>query len=192
MPGHQLQQRALAGSVPADHPERPALRNRQRDIVQCGERLVGPEIPDQAARQQRAFQRRELLTMAEPAVKLRGAIDFDREGRGARGDERGARGEVRGPKVRGSRVAGRSSSCPCPLLAIFAFAPRTPPLAPRSSVTLPPQTSHASGRRSSSRAETTRLKPRQERPATSSVRTGRGRTGFPDRRSPDGRTGSDS
>ena len=140
-PGHQLQQRALAGSVPADHAERPALWNRQRDIVQCGERLVRSEIPDQAARQKRAFQRRELLTMAEPAVKLRGAIDLDREGRGARGDERGAGGEGRRAKslalVCGASLVGRVSRRPprSSLITLRLSRPalRPSPLAPRSS-----------------------------------------------------------
>src|SRR5204862_2084110 len=62
--GDQLQQRALAGSVPADDPERAPLRHGEGDVVQRREPLVGGEILDQAARQQRALQRRELLALA--------------------------------------------------------------------------------------------------------------------------------
>jgi hypothetical protein len=37
----------------------------------------GPQVPDQAARQQGALQRRELLALAVAAVDLRNAGDFD-------------------------------------------------------------------------------------------------------------------
>ena len=75
--GDELQQRALAGAVAADDAERAPLRHRQRDVVQRRERLVGLQVLDEAARQQRALQRRELLAPAVAAVDLRDVRDLD-------------------------------------------------------------------------------------------------------------------
>src|SRR5262249_14771003 len=74
----ELEQRALARSVAADHAEGSSLRNREADIVERGERLVRPEARDEAAGQQRALQRGELLALAVPAVDLGCANHFDR------------------------------------------------------------------------------------------------------------------
>ncbi len=47
-------------------------RHRHRHVVERRERLLRPQIPDEAAREQRALQRRELLPVAVAAVDLRG------------------------------------------------------------------------------------------------------------------------
>ena len=105
--GHELQERALARSVAADYAERASPGYRQIDVVQRRERLVGPQVLDQAARQQRALQRRELLALAVAAVDFCDPRDFDGGFRGPWVEDRGA------PRVRcqvpivGPRSAGR-------------------------------------------------------------------------------------
>ena len=59
--GHALEQRALARAVAADDAVGAALRHRERHAAQRLERLVGLQIAQQAAAEQRRLQRRELL-----------------------------------------------------------------------------------------------------------------------------------
>ena len=75
--GHQLQHRALARPVAADDTERPPGRYREGHVPHGGKRLVRLQVANQAARQQRALQRRKLTAPAVAAVDLRGVAHFD-------------------------------------------------------------------------------------------------------------------
>ena len=151
--GDQLQQRALARAVAADDAERPAARHRERHVAHRGERLVRPQVAHQAARQQRALQRRELLPPAVAAVDLRGVGDFD-------GVHVGYQLPVTSCQFQQCRSGNWSWNWNC--------------------LTLPPQTYRAAGRTRNSRTERTATEMRAERrAATSSGRPGRGKTGSP-------------
>ena len=58
--GDELQRGALARSVPADDAEGAARRHREGDVRERGERLVRLQIAQEARRQERALERREL------------------------------------------------------------------------------------------------------------------------------------
>ena len=76
--GNQFQHRALARAVAADDSERLARRHVERHALERLEHRVGPEIAQDAARQQRALQRRKLLPPAVTAIDLVHVADFDR------------------------------------------------------------------------------------------------------------------
>ena len=77
MPATSFEQRALAGTVAADDAQGSPRRHRERHVADRRERLVRLQIADQAARQQRALERRELAPAAVAAVDLRHVGDFD-------------------------------------------------------------------------------------------------------------------
>ena len=73
--GDELQQRALARAVPADDAERPPLGHGKRHVAARAANVSsGRRLRDQAARQQRALQRRELLALAVAAVDFRRVV----------------------------------------------------------------------------------------------------------------------
>ncbi len=78
MPGHQLQGRALAGAVPADDAEGPALGDRERHAPQRRKLLVGLQVLDEAPLEQGALERRELFSLRVAAVHLRDVDELDR------------------------------------------------------------------------------------------------------------------
>ncbi len=75
--GDELQRRALAGPIPADHAECGSLRDPERDVVERKEGLIRPKLPEKASSEQRAFQRREPAGAVTP-VHLRHVRQFDR------------------------------------------------------------------------------------------------------------------
>src|SRR5262249_39319622 len=68
--GDQLQRRALAGAVAADDAVGRASRDRERYVGGRGKRLAGLQVAQNAALQERALQRGELLAAVAP-VDLR-------------------------------------------------------------------------------------------------------------------------
>ena len=75
--GHALEQRALAGSVAADHAVGAALRDGERHAAKRLERFVGLEIAEQAAVEDRRLQRGKLPLPRVAAVDLRDVDDVD-------------------------------------------------------------------------------------------------------------------
>src|SRR5438094_788631 len=76
--GHQLQRGALAGAVPPDDAVGLPRRHHERDILQRRKFFLGPQILDQAARQQRALERGELLPPRIAAIDLRDVSELNR------------------------------------------------------------------------------------------------------------------
>ncbi len=75
--GDELQCRTLAGPVAADDSDGTAGRHRERQIGHRRKSLLGPQMRDQGARQQRTLERRE-LSATVAAVDLRDVVEFDR------------------------------------------------------------------------------------------------------------------
>src|SRR4051812_47226424 len=73
----ELERRALARAVTADHPVRRPFRNRERNLSERRKGLTRGEIAQDAALEQRALQRGE-LTAAVPAVDLRDVVELYR------------------------------------------------------------------------------------------------------------------
>ena len=76
--GEQLQQRRLARAVLADDPEGRALRHLEGDAVEGGEGLVGGEVGEEAAGEERALQGPELVLVQEAPVDLGHVAGDDR------------------------------------------------------------------------------------------------------------------
>ena len=75
----QFQHRALAGSVAPDDAEGLSLLDVERHALQRLEHRVWTQIPQHAARQQRALQRRKLLPAAVAAVDLVNVAHLNRQ-----------------------------------------------------------------------------------------------------------------
>src|SRR2546421_5165539 len=75
--GDELEHRALPRTVAADDAERAAAGDRERHVFQRRERLIRLQVRDQAAREQRALQRRELLALRIAAINLGDVGHFD-------------------------------------------------------------------------------------------------------------------
>ena len=104
--GEQLQQRRLAGSVLADDAEGRAARHREGDAVEGGEGLVGPQVGDEAAGEESALQRAELVLVEEAAVHLGDAVGDD----GRRGHTSSARVSRRRSKSHAPSAKARSAT----------------------------------------------------------------------------------
>src|SRR5690606_5410816 len=77
--GDALQERALATPVAADDAVRPAGLHVERHVVERPERLVGPQVAHEAAREDRALERGELALVLEAPVDLRDVARLDRQ-----------------------------------------------------------------------------------------------------------------
>jgi hypothetical protein len=78
--GHAFEQRALAGSIAADHAVGAAFRHRERHAAQRLEGFVRLQIAQQAAVEDRRLERSELLLLGVPPVHLR-HVDYFNRGR---------------------------------------------------------------------------------------------------------------
>src|SRR5688572_10776090 len=75
--GHQLERCAFSRSIAPDDAVRPASCHVERHALQRWKRFFRLQILYEAALQQRALQRRELLPPRVPAVDLRDVGDLD-------------------------------------------------------------------------------------------------------------------
>ena len=102
----QLQERRLAGSVLADDAEGRAARHLEGDAVEGGEGLVGPQVGDEAAGEERALQRAELVLVEEAAIDLADPVGDD----GGRGHTSSARVSRRRSKSQAPSANARSAT----------------------------------------------------------------------------------
>ena len=79
-PGEELQEGGLPGAVLPDHPEGRALLHLEAHPVECGEGLVGAQVVEEAAREERALQGLELVLVEESSVDLREVLRHHRRG----------------------------------------------------------------------------------------------------------------
>ncbi len=172
--GHQLEHRALAGAVAADHAERPPCGQGEGDVLHRRERLVRLQIPNQAPRQQRALERGELPppVVAPVDLRWRASLRWRSSDAASSCQLRSFSAAARAPPPRplGASLRSRLVSRDSPLSAKALASSLSSLSCLAAFVTLPPRTCLATGRTRSIRTGRRRSKSHRAEAAISGVR----------------------